>query len=138
MSLHDHRFRSDTTIDPQGDGASRSLRVLCLCAAWCGVCRDYRHAFDELGSRRANLSTYWIDIEDEEASLEDVEITTFPMVLILNQEGEICFSGPVVPHPDNLFRLCDAVATGSLVAARESTQCWKPLLRALRTAGRLS
>jgi hypothetical protein len=28
--------------------ASAPLLVVCLCAEWCGVCRDYRHSFEQV------------------------------------------------------------------------------------------
>jgi len=58
-----HTAAMNESDDPMPD---ECLRVVCLCADWCGVCRDYRATFDSASATfgtRAEFS--WIDIEDE-------------------------------------------------------------------------
>jgi hypothetical protein len=38
--------------------------VVCLCAGWCGVCRDYRSGFDAVGPRWPDVRWEWLDVED--------------------------------------------------------------------------
>ena len=40
-------------------------RVICLCAQWCGVCRDWRALFDEAAKAHPGLRFAWVDVEDE-------------------------------------------------------------------------
>jgi thioredoxin 1 len=108
-----------------------SLHVVCLCAQWCGTCREYALLFDALPVHRPALHTHWLDLEDVEDALGDVDITTFPMLLIVDTEQGLCFAGPVTPQVATLLRLCDASADGGLrVGAGEAAQ-WAPLLARL-------
>jgi len=51
------------------------LLVACLCAEWCGSCRDYRATFAALAERfSADADFAWIDIEDESDALGDPDI----------------------------------------------------------------
>ena len=48
--------------------------VACLCAAWCGTCRDYRAGFEALAARFPEARFLWLDVEDDGADgLPDVE-----------------------------------------------------------------
>lgn len=115
-------------------GAVMSLHLICLCAQWCGTCRDYLPLFDALPAQRPAVQTHWVDIEDEEDALGDIDITTFPMLLIVDDSAGLCFAGPVTPQASTLLRLCDAGAAGSLrVPVGEQAQ-WQPLLARLGLA----
>lgn len=111
-----------------------SLHVICLCAQWCGTCRDYTPVFSALHDQRPGLRTHWVDIEDQEDTLGDVDITTFPMLLIVDDQQGLCFAGPVPPQLQTLLRLCDAAAAGTLQASAESARTWQPLLARLGVA----
>ena len=108
-----------------------SLHVICLCAQWCGTCRAYEPVFSDLKAQRPELQTHWVDVEDEEDALGDVDITTFPMLLIVDDRQGLCFAGPITPQPQTLLRLCDAAAGGDLHASAESASEWRPLLKSL-------
>ncbi len=42
------------------------LDVVCLCAQWCGNCRDYTPVFESMRERFAGAARLsWIDIEDQ-------------------------------------------------------------------------
>ena len=48
------------------------LLVACLCAEWCGSCRDYRATFAALAAQFSGEADFaWIDIEDESDALGD-------------------------------------------------------------------
>jgi thiol-disulfide isomerase/thioredoxin len=54
---------------------ARRLLVACLCAEWCGSCRDYRATFDALSAQFSGQADFaWIDIEDESDALGDPDI----------------------------------------------------------------
>ena len=55
----------------------------------------------------------WIDIEDEAALLGDLDIETFP-TLLLHTRGEVLFGGLVEPQPQRLRRLLAAATRGQL------------------------
>ena len=82
--------------------------VVCLCAQWCGVCREYRPVFEALAQARPGLRLAWVDVEDEEDVVGDLDIETFPTVLI-GGGGRVRFFGTVLPQPGVLTRLLDSL-----------------------------
>ena len=91
-----------------------ALSVLCLCAGWCGVCRDYRATFDAAGQAVGDRGGFrWFDIEDNAALLDDVDVENFPTVLIA-RGGTPLFFGPITPQPATLARLVQRALDGDL------------------------
>lgn len=78
--------------------------VIALCAEWCNVCRDWRPAFHETAASRPDVNFAWVDIEDEAEAMGDVDVETFPTVLI-GHGAEALFLGPVQPQAAQLARL---------------------------------
>lgn len=79
--------------------------VVCLCAQWCGVCRDYRDVFAAAAVRHPRLMFRWIDIEDEAELAGDMDVQTFPTLVVADRQGQLVFSGPLPPQPGLLDRL---------------------------------
>ncbi|MBS0293179.1 MAG: thioredoxin family protein [Proteobacteria bacterium] len=78
--------------------------VVCLCAQWCGACREYRATFDALARAWPQVRFEWVDVEDEEDTVGDVEVETFPSILIA--DGQVArFLGPVLPQAQVLGRM---------------------------------
>jgi thioredoxin 1 len=104
---------SDRSVSPP-------LVVACLCAQWCSSCREYRATFDEVARRFPDARFLWIDIEDDAALVDDVEVETFPTLLIA-AGGAPRFLGPVAPHAESLVALVRAHA-GNTVRALSDTR----------------
>ena len=102
-----------------GTPAPSPLVVACLCAQWCSSCREYRATFDEVARRFPDARFLWIDIEDEAALVDDIEVETFPTLLIA-AGAEPRFLGPVAPHAESLAALVRAHA-GDAVDAMPGT-----------------
>lgn len=101
------------------DSSSAPTWVICLCADWCGLCRDYRSLFENVAARHPALRFAWVDIEDHAALVGDRDIETFPTLLIAHDAG-IQFRGPLTPHADTLSRLLDALqAPGGKLQAHD-------------------
>ena len=83
---------------------STTVLVVCLCAEWCGVCRDYRARFGELKSRFPHVQFLWIDVEDEADLLHPLDVEDFP-TLLLAVRDEARFFGPLTPQIETLERL---------------------------------
>lgn len=86
-------------------GATQMV-VACLCAAWCGTCTVYRQDFAQIAERYPGLSFIWIDIEDDAALVDTIDVDNFPTVL-LAQTGEPWFFGTLLPQAAVLTRLID-------------------------------
>lgn len=98
--------------DPMTDG--ERLQVVCLCAAWCGVCRDYRATFDAAAAAfGARAGFGWFDIEDDAALLDDVDVENFPTLLIARDDRTLFF-GTITPQPATLARLVQRALDGEL------------------------
>ena len=85
-------------------GPAPAGAVICLCAAWCGVCRDYRAVFDEVARAHPSLVFRWLDVEDEADLLGDLDIETFPTLLVSDGQT-ILHAGPLLPQAAHLQRL---------------------------------
>jgi thioredoxin 1 len=90
------------------------LLVACLCAAWCGTCRDYAPLLAGLERRiGAPLNTRWIDIEDEADLVDGIDVENFPTLLIARGE-RLLFFGTVLPHASTLQRLVETALADEL------------------------
>lgn len=88
--------------------AAQSWWVVCLCAQWCGACREYRSAFDSLAGDWPQVRFVWVDVEDEGDVVGDVDVETFPTILIA--DGRLArFLGPVLPQAQVLTRMLQAL-----------------------------
>ena len=97
------------------------LDVVCLCAAWCGTCREYEATFEALQQAHPGHHYRWIDIEDEADAIGDIDVETFP-TLMLAHGGRLLFAGPVLPRLSDAQRLLAvqgevAAAGGALALA---------------------
>ena len=89
-------------------GVCQPWWVVCLCAQWCGVCREYRSAFDALARDWPQVRFEWVDVEDEEDLMGDVDVETFPAVLIADG-GAARFLGTVLPQTQLLGRMLQSL-----------------------------
>lgn len=99
--------------------------VACLCAQWCGVCRDYRQRFDEVRDRvlakQAQVQFLWIDIEDDADLLGPVDVEDFP-TLLLARGPQPRFFGPLTPQVQTLVRMIDTQALDARASALPSPE----------------
>jgi thioredoxin-like negative regulator of GroEL len=116
---------------------SGTWTVACLCAAWCRTCDAVRPHFEARAAAQAQLAHRWIDIEDEADALGDLDIETFPTLLVV-RDGVPLFFGPVLPKPEAVDALVAALiedptprAAGSIDAEQLA-----PLLALLATSPR--
>lgn len=86
--------------------------VVCLCAQWCGTCRDYRAVFEQLAGVHPAVRFVWIDIEDEAEVAGDLDVETFPTLLIADGQAAR-FLGPLLPQAPVLSRLIESLQAGS-------------------------
>ncbi len=116
--------------------AEPELCVACLCAAWCGICTSYRATFETLAAEfGARARFVWVDIEDDEAALGNVDVVDFP-TLMLAHGDEPCFFGPVLPHAQTARQLVQRALEGRMGTVADAALAGLPVrLRALGRQG---
>ncbi len=90
--------------------------VVCLCAEWCGACREYRPLLQQVARAHPALRFAWVDIEDHADLADDFDVETFPTLLIVGEAGTH-FLGPLLPHAETLARLLTALPAPQPAAA---------------------
>ncbi|MDO5693836.1 MAG: thioredoxin family protein [Pseudomonadota bacterium] len=83
--------------------------VICLCAAWCRTCGEFRPGFEQTADAHPRLTFRWLDIEDEADALGDLDVETFPTLVIGASDGAVRFAGPVLPQPGQIARLLQSL-----------------------------
>lgn len=109
------------TVPPSG------AWIVCLCAEWCGACREYRPLIARLEATRSDWRFAWVDIEDHADLADAFDVETFPTLLLVDAQG-IRFHGPLLPHAETLVRLL-----GALPAPRPTTREVARLLSAIES-----
>ncbi len=61
----------------------------------------------EFSSILPDLQWHWIDIEEEAELVGDLDVETFPTIVILDAE-QVRFAGPLTPQAETLRRLLRA------------------------------
>jgi len=92
------------SADPAGDAPW----VVCLCAEWCGTCRDYRPLLQEVARAHPQFRFAWVDIEDHADIADAFDVETFPTLLVAGSDGTR-FLGPLLPHAETLSRMLSAL-----------------------------
>ncbi|MCW5298607.1 thioredoxin [Herbaspirillum lusitanum] len=86
--------------------------VACLCAGWCGSCRDYAVNFAAWAERRPEHHFVWIDIEDQADLVGDLDVDNFP-TLLMQRGSTVAFFGPMEPDTRQAERLLQALSETS-------------------------
>jgi len=106
--------------------------IVCLCADWCGLCRDYEAVVAQMAARYPAFRFAWLDIEDQSDLVGDIDVETFPTVLMADAQGTRFF-GPLTPQANTLARLLDSLQSASLQVAPLAPET-RQLLDALQAA----
>ena len=86
--------------------STKKMLVACLCADWCGTCREYQPRFEQLQADFPDVQFLWIDVEDESDMVDPIEVEKFPTLLIATRD-QVQFFGTVMPHVETLQRLIE-------------------------------
>lgn len=112
--------------------SSAGWQVICLCADWCGTCRGWRGDLAAEARLHPGVDFAWVDIEDQADAVGDVDIETFPTLLIAHGDAPR-FLGPVLPHAGTIGRLLESLREDERSIALPAEA--EPLLARLRAAG---
>jgi thiol-disulfide isomerase/thioredoxin len=88
--------------------SSQDFLVICLCAEWCGSCREYQPGFNALAAQFPEARFRWLDIEEQADALGDLDIENFP-TLFIQREESVLFFGTMLPHLSHLQRLIETL-----------------------------
>ncbi|RZI93533.1 MAG: thioredoxin [Variovorax sp.] len=104
-----------TPTPDTAETATDPLWVVCLCAEWCGACREYRPLFEQVARAHPSLRFAWVDIEDHADLADDFDVETFPTILVAGDSGTR-FVGPLLPHAETLARMLTALPSAQAAA----------------------
>jgi len=93
-------------LDLPADAATANQRewlVACLCADWCGTCREYQPGFAAMAGRFPEAGFFWVDIESQADWADDIDVENFPTLFVM-QGDAIRFFGTMLPHLSHLER----------------------------------
>jgi len=107
-------------------------QVICLCAEWCGTCREWRPQLAAQAALMPGVQFAWVDVEDQADAMGDLDIETFPTLLVA-QGDHARFLGPVLPTASAIGRLLESLR-GDPRAGNASAEA-DDLLARLREAG---
>ena len=114
------------------------LLVVCLCAEWCGVCRDYRDSFEQvklaIQAGHPQAQFVWLDVEDEADLLHPLDVADFPTLLIAVGETPRFF-GSITRQPQTLERLVRSAVLRPQAAALRDPELHAALARIQATLG---
>jgi thiol-disulfide isomerase/thioredoxin len=102
-----------------GVAAGAGPLAVCLCAAWCDTCTAYRPVLERAAEQFPHARFVWLDIEDQESLLGQLDIENFPTLLVA-VDKEVRFFGTLTPQAETLARLLRAsfaAATRSAIDA---------------------
>jgi thioredoxin-like negative regulator of GroEL len=112
------------------------LLVACLCAEWCGTCRDYRALFSRAAAGFPGRTQFaWVDIEDHADVVGALDVETFPTLLIARGDA-VLFCGPLTPQTSVLARTVEKALAAELTPQVDAHLAGLPArIRGLITAG---
>ena len=112
------------------DPTAGEFVVVCLCAEWCGVCREYRDGFKEVARQFPAAAFHWLDIEEHADDLGDLDVENFPTLLIKRRQWTLFF-GTMLPTPSHLRRTLEAFLEQTAeqcqkyVSSGVERRCWQ-------------
>ena len=114
---------------------SSGVLVACLCADWCYICEAYKAVFESLrGDFGAQAAFVWVDIEDNEGALGNVDVDDFPTFLVARGDA-VVFFGPVMARRDAALRAVQRAQRGESAAIDDAQlQSLAARIRALADA----
>ena len=106
------------------EGEQDSLLVVCLCAAWCDTCNEFRQSFERIAAARPDMRFLWLDIEDDAEVCGDVDVENFPTLAVW-RDASLLFYGVTLPQEGGVARLVDALATGGVPVPNAPAEVFK-------------
>ena len=93
-------------VTSRDDQACEEFLVICLCAEWCGTCRDYKAGFNALAAQFPSTRFRWLDIEEHADEMGDLDIENFPTLFVQRRQW-VLFFGTMLPYLNYLRRMIE-------------------------------
>ncbi|MCL2872318.1 MAG: thioredoxin family protein [Betaproteobacteria bacterium] len=84
--------------------SASSTLVVCLCAEWCAVCRDFKTEYRALAQQQPEILFAYLDIEDDEALIGALDLDDFPTLAVFRGDALVHF-GVAKAERDSITRL---------------------------------
>ncbi len=81
----------------------------------------------------AGFQLHWVDIEDHSDAMEEIEIQTFPTIVVTGRNTSILFAGPIEPRMGSLTRLLEALPPAGQTASNHES--WAAVITNLKATG---
>lgn len=82
--------------------------VVCLCAAWCDTCAEFRDTFVRLARAHPEAEFAWLDVEDDSALVGELDIENFPTLAVFRDRTPL-FYGVTLPQEGVVARTLNSV-----------------------------
>ena len=82
--------------------------VVCLCAAWCDTCAEFRDTFARLERAHPQAEFVWLDVEDDAALVGELDIENFPTLAVF-RGGAPLFYGVTLPQEGVVARTLNSL-----------------------------
>src|SRR5215813_11163713 len=86
----------------------RDTLVVCLCAAWCDTCAEFRDTFANLERAHPEADFVWLDVEDDAAMVGELDIENFPTLAVFRRSSPL-FYGVTLPQEGVVARTLGSV-----------------------------
>src|SRR5262245_16746762 len=86
----------------------RDTLVVCLCAAWCDTCAEFRDTFANLERAHPAADFVWLDVEDDAALVGDLDIENFPTLAVFRNSTAL-FYGVTLPQEGVVSRTLNSL-----------------------------
>ena len=116
------------------DDGAEAWTVACLCAGWYRACESFRPIFDQHAAAAPQAVHRWVDVEDDADSIGDLDIETFPTLLIA-RGGTPLFFGPVLPQAASISKLLASLGADASARTLLDANVLAPLLAHLGCTG---
>lgn len=70
---------------------SDKLEVLYFSAPWCGPCKVFKPAFQEVMEKFSDVEVEYIDIDDQQIFASELGIRSVPTIIITDNDGKEVF-----------------------------------------------
>ena len=89
----------------------RDTLVVCLCAAWCDTCAEFRDTFARLEQAHPHADFVWLDVEDDAALVGELAIENFPTLAVFRESIPL-FYGVTLPQEGVVTRTLNSLLEG--------------------------